>query len=77
MEAYFSLIVAALTGAVAYIFLRKRKAKPAANPVAEADVYIAYGRTHQAVEILESALKTNPNQPEVAAKLAAVLKSKT
>ena len=65
--------MAALTGVVAYIFLRKRAVPPEVDAVAEADVYMAYGRTAQAISVLEAALKANPNQPKVAAKLAEIL----
>ncbi|NTV11482.1 MAG: hypothetical protein HGA47_12005, partial [Zoogloea sp.] len=39
------------------------------DPVAEADVYIAYGRDAQAEEILLDALKTDPARPAVLLKL--------
>lgn len=39
------------------------------DPVAEADVYLAYGRDLQAEEILKEALRTNPSRVAVHAKL--------
>jgi pilus assembly protein FimV len=39
------------------------------DPVAEADVYLAYGRDLQAEEILKEALKVNPNRVAIHAKL--------
>lgn len=39
------------------------------DPVAEADVYIAYGRDEQAEEILKEALRTQPNRNAVRVKL--------
>ncbi len=39
------------------------------DPVAEADVYLAYGRDLQAEEILKEALRTNPSRIAVHAKL--------
>ncbi len=39
------------------------------DPVAEADVYLAYGRDLQAEEILKEALKTNPTRLAIHAKL--------
>lgn len=39
------------------------------DPVAEADVYIAYGRDAQAEEILKEALRTQPNRNPVRVKL--------
>ena len=40
------------------------------DPVAEAEVYIAYGREAQAEEILREALQRDPQRPDVATKLA-------
>jgi pilus assembly protein FimV len=76
MEPYFSVVVALLVGIVAYIFMRKRPPPREVDPIAEADVYVAYGRTRQAIETLEVALKTNPQQPNVVAKLAEIKASK-
>ena len=42
------------------------------DPVAEADVYLAYGRDLQAEEILKEALKTNPTRAAIHAKLAEI-----
>ena len=42
------------------------------DPVAEADVYLAYGRDLQAEEILKEALRTNPARVAVHAKLAEI-----
>jgi pilus assembly protein FimV len=39
------------------------------DPVAEADVYIAYGRDAQAEEILKEALRTHPERHAVRLKL--------
>lgn len=39
------------------------------DPVAEADVYIAYGRDAQAEEILQDALRTDPDRAAIALKL--------
>ena len=39
------------------------------DPVAEADVYVAYGRDLQAEEILKEALRTNPSRVAIHAKL--------
>ncbi|MCP4009213.1 MAG: hypothetical protein GY726_06840, partial [Proteobacteria bacterium] len=39
------------------------------DPVAEADVYLAYDRKEQAIEVLEQALSSNPNQSAVVIKL--------
>ncbi|MCS6997337.1 MAG: LysM peptidoglycan-binding domain-containing protein [Casimicrobiaceae bacterium] len=40
------------------------------DPLAEAEVYIAYGREAQAEEILREALVRDPKRPDIAAKLA-------
>ena len=42
------------------------------DPVAEADVYLAYGRDLQAEEILKEALRTNPSRSALHAKLAEI-----
>lgn len=42
------------------------------DPVAEADVYLAYGRDLQAEEILKEALRTNPARVAIHAKLAEI-----
>ncbi len=42
------------------------------DPVAEAEVYIAYGREAQAEEILREALIRDPQRPDVATKLAEI-----
>ena len=39
------------------------------DPIAEADVYLAYDRKEQAIEVLEQALSSNPNQSTVVIKL--------
>jgi len=39
------------------------------DPVAEAEVYLAYDRKEQAIEVLEQALSSNPNQSTVVIKL--------
>lgn len=42
------------------------------DPVAEADVYLAYGRDLQAEEILKEALRTNPSRLAIHAKLVEI-----
>lgn len=45
------------------------------DPIAEADVYIAYGRTNQAKEVLKQALNNDhPARKEIQAKLDALEK---
>lgn len=39
------------------------------DPIAEADVYLAYDRKEQAIDVLEQALSKNPNQSAVVIKL--------
>lgn len=39
------------------------------DPIAEADVYLAYDRKEQAIEVLEQALSSDPNQSAVVIKL--------
>lgn len=40
-----------------------------ADPIAEAEVYIAYGRVQQAIEILEEGVKLAPDREDIANKL--------
>jgi hypothetical protein len=42
------------------------------DPLAEAEVYIAYGRKQQAMQILEGALKDEPRRKDLSDKLAAL-----
>ena len=42
------------------------------DPVAEAEVYVAYGREHEAEQVLRDALTENPDQPDVQLKLLEV-----
>jgi len=42
------------------------------DPIAEAEVYLAYGRRNQAEAILEEALKKDPGNSEIATKLQSV-----
>ena len=39
------------------------------DPIAEAEVYLAYGRKEQAIEILEEALRANPGREDIRRKL--------
>lgn len=47
------------------------------DPVAEADVYIAYGREAQAIEILKDALRTHPERNAVRVKLLEIYASQS
>lgn len=44
-----------------------------ADPLAEAEVYLAYGRKQEAIDILQRAMRTHPNRAAIAAKLDEVL----
>ncbi len=46
------------------------------DPIAEAEVYIAYGREAQAEEILREALARDPQRPDIATKLAELAAAK-
>jgi Tfp pilus assembly protein FimV len=39
------------------------------DPIAEAAVYVAYGRKNQAIALLEEALRHNPAREDIATKL--------
>lgn len=43
---------------------------PAADPIAEAEVYCAYGRKQQAKQVLQTALDKDPNNARIREKLA-------
>lgn len=45
------------------------------NALAEAEVYIAYGRKEQAMQVLEKALHENPSRTDFLAKLNEIKKS--
>jgi len=47
------------TGACPF-FLGQGRNEKLVDPIAEADVYLAYGKRDHAIAILESALRTNP-----------------
>ena len=46
------------------------------DPLAEAEVYIAYGRLEQAAQVLREAIKREPNRKDLWDKLAAIIRSK-
>lgn len=46
--------------------------KEAVDPIAEADVYLAYGRRAQAIALLEAAQRNDPQHAAIAEKLAAL-----
>lgn len=49
--------------AVVWVISRSRgQASDKVDPLAEAEVYVAYGRKQQAIEILEGALKDHPSR---------------
>lgn len=50
------------------------KGSESVNPVKEADVYIAYGRKEQAIAVLQKALKSDPNNSTIRAKLESLEK---
>ena len=50
------------------------KGSASVNPISEADVYLAYGREEQAIEVLQEALKSDPDNSTVRAKLESLEK---
>ncbi|MDP3608327.1 MAG: hypothetical protein Q8R74_04560 [Methylophilus sp.] len=53
-----------------FVFLKsKSQGGSSADPLAEAEVYLAYGRKKQAIEILEKAKLEYPNRTDIQAKL--------
>ncbi len=52
------------------VFLKsKSQGGSSADPLAEAEVYLAYGRKKQAIEILEKAKLEYPNRTDIQVKL--------
>jgi Tfp pilus assembly protein FimV len=73
-DRFIEMIVAAAVGAsvlAAWWTLRRRAKSPGeVDALAEAEVYLAYGRRKEAVEILKEALETGPERrKEIEAKL--------
>ena len=60
MSAFYFCVVAFFVF-VFYIVVIKAKISKHADPIAEAEVYMLYGRKAQAIEILEQALKKEPS----------------
>lgn len=60
LEHIFYFCVAAFLVFVFYITMIKSKNQASADPIAEAEVYMMYGRKVQAIEILERALVKQP-----------------
>jgi Tfp pilus assembly protein FimV len=58
--AVFYFCVVAFLVFVVYVFVFVRKNSKHADPIAEAEVYMMYGRKAQAIEILEQALVKEP-----------------
>lgn len=70
----FWLLLAGAIIVIGYGLLRSRSTtnvgqKAPADPLAEAEVYLAYGRKEQALELLEKALRENPSRADIEAKL--------
>ena len=53
-----------------FVFLKSKiQGSSSADPLAEAEVYLAYGRKKQAIETLEKAKLEHPNRTDIQAKL--------
>jgi Tfp pilus assembly protein FimV len=64
---------------IGFVLLTRRAGSNRSNggpvdPIAEAEVFIAYGRKKQALEILENALRENPQRDDIALKLSELKK---
>ena len=44
----------------------------ASDPLAEAEVYLAYGKKHEALEVLQRAAAADPSREDIAAKLSSL-----
>ena len=62
------VLVIALVLVLPWMVKRLQKGK-IVSPIAEADIYLAYGRKQQAIEILKGALSADPDNIELSAKL--------
>lgn len=74
MDTITLVAVSAIVLIAVFVFnrvMRGGSAKPV-DPIAEAEVYLAYGRPQQAQAILEEALKKEPGNSAIAAKLQTI-----
>lgn len=62
------VFVIALASVVPWTVRRLQRGK-IVNPIAEADVYLAYGRKQQAIDVLKGALSADPDNMELSGKL--------
>ncbi len=74
----FSLVLCLIGGIPLFLMkggmTRKSGEKSTFNPLAEAEVYLAYGRKNQALAILEEALQKDPSRTDISEKLRALKK---
>jgi predicted Zn-dependent protease len=68
-------VLVALACLVALLLIRRRISKPNSknrnvDPLAEAEVYLAYGRKKEAIQLLRAGLANHPNRTDIAAKLS-------
>jgi Tfp pilus assembly protein FimV len=74
-SATYIIIGAAVLIVVWYVFRRRdgisNITKPI-DPIAEAEVYLAYERNEQAIEVLENHLRDNPKDAAVIKRLAEI-----
>jgi hypothetical protein len=70
-------LTVALICLLALVLLRRRwfsakSPRQAPDPLAEAEVYLAYGKKQQALEILQRAAIADPSRQDIAAKLSSL-----
>ena len=85
MEKFIAIAAVLLIGVLLFLFMTSKKTQKGSpnattkkkaltdeevDPLAEADVYLAYGRKEQAMEILEQASRKYPNRKDIADKLS-------
>ena len=71
----YILIGAAVLIALWYVFRRGDRVSnipDTIDPIAEAEVYLAYERNEQAIEVLEKHLRSSPNDAAVIKRLAEI-----
>ncbi len=68
-------IVTALVFLSLFRLSKRAQKNPNSNPLSEADVYLAYGRKQEAIEVLKSALAADPDNSEIKQKLKEIQQS--
>ncbi len=70
MTTIYLLLIIVIAVVILFVYLKSKNqdASPV-DPIAEAEVYLAYGRKSQAIDILEKAKLAYPDRADIQAKL--------